>query len=63
MKVSTEIDINFGYEKITQLVDNISLNHNQCLNIKKHAAHSIQRLAYDLYAHRAPGQLLGVPMR
>jgi hypothetical protein len=23
MKVSTEIDNNFGYEKITQLVDNI----------------------------------------
>ena len=27
MKVSTEIDNNFGYEKITQLVDNIPLNH------------------------------------
>ena len=26
MKVSTEIDNNFGYEKITQLVDNILLN-------------------------------------
>jgi hypothetical protein len=26
MKVSTEIDNKFGYEKITQLVDNISLN-------------------------------------
>jgi hypothetical protein len=25
MKVSTEIDNNFGYEKITQLVDNIPL--------------------------------------
>jgi hypothetical protein len=25
MKVSTEIDYNFGYEKITQLVDNIPL--------------------------------------
>jgi hypothetical protein len=25
MKVSTEIDNNFGYEKITQLVDNIRL--------------------------------------
>ena len=36
---------------------------NQCLNIKKHAAHSIQRLAYDPYAHGAPGQLLSVPMR
>ena len=26
MKVSTEIDNNFGYEKITQLVDNIPLS-------------------------------------
>jgi hypothetical protein len=26
MKVSTEFDNNFGYEKITQLVDNIPLN-------------------------------------
>ena len=26
MKVSSEIDNNFGYEKITQLVDNIPLN-------------------------------------
>jgi hypothetical protein len=26
MKVSMEIDNNFGYEKITQLVDNIPLN-------------------------------------
>ena len=26
MKVSTEIDNNFGYEKITQLVDNNPLN-------------------------------------
>jgi hypothetical protein len=26
MKVRTEIDNNFGYEKITQLVDNIPLN-------------------------------------
>jgi hypothetical protein len=32
MKVSTEIDNNFGYEKITQLVDNIPLNalHRRC---------------------------------
>ena len=27
MKISTEIDNNFGYEKITQLVDNIPLNN------------------------------------
>ena len=26
MNISTEIDNNFGYEKITQLVDNIPLN-------------------------------------
>ena len=32
MKVSTEIDNNFGYEKITQLVDNIPLI---CLCVKK----------------------------
>ena len=31
MKVSTEIDNNFGYEKITQLVDNIPLNNNHSL--------------------------------
>ena len=31
MKVSTEIDNNFGYEKITQLVDNIPLNHDKIL--------------------------------
>ena len=28
MKVSTEIDNNFGYEKITQLVDNIPLRQH-----------------------------------
>ena len=26
MKVTTEIDNNFGYEKITQMVDNIPLS-------------------------------------
>jgi hypothetical protein len=30
MKVSTEIDNNFGYEKITQLVDNIPLKFTPC---------------------------------
>jgi hypothetical protein len=40
MKVSTEIDNNFGYEKITQLVDNIPLNTycgilSTCHNYKK----------------------------
>ena len=29
MKVSTEIDNNFEYEKITQLVDNIPLSYLQ----------------------------------
>jgi hypothetical protein len=29
MKVSTEIDNNFGYEKITQLVDNIPLRRDK----------------------------------
>ena len=31
MKVSTEIDNNFGYEKITQLVDNIPLSNDHWL--------------------------------
>jgi hypothetical protein len=31
MKVSTENDNNFGYEKITIVVDNIPLRH--CINI------------------------------
>ena len=35
MKVSTEIDNNFGYEKITQLVDNIPLNNPPKKYIKK----------------------------
>ena len=30
MKVSTEIDNNIGYEKITQLVDNIPLMEMAC---------------------------------
>jgi hypothetical protein len=33
MKVSTEIDNNFGYEKITQLVDNIPLTKEECVII------------------------------
>ena len=32
MKVSTEIDNNFGYAKITQLVDNIPLNLRDIYN-------------------------------
>ena len=42
MKVSTEIDNNFGYEKITQLVDNIPL-------IKRV---SVIYKCYEMYAHR-----------
>ena len=34
---------------------------NQCLNIKKHAAHSIQRLAQDPYARGAPGNCSACP--
>jgi hypothetical protein len=33
MKVSTEIDNNFGYEKITQLVDNIPLSKRTILEV------------------------------
>ena len=41
MKVSTEIDNNFGYEKITQLVDNIPLRKDKyskqaCYTFKFH---------------------------
>jgi hypothetical protein len=34
MKVSTEIDNNFGYEKITQLVDNIPLKKKYVLALR-----------------------------
>jgi hypothetical protein len=34
MKVSTEIDNNFGYEKITQLVDNIPLKVGEFLTFR-----------------------------
>jgi hypothetical protein len=36
MKVSTEIDNNFGYEKITQLVDNIPLIESLEIYLKIH---------------------------
>ena len=42
MKVSTEIDNNFGYEKITQLVDNIPLIKRVSITYK----------CYEMYAHR-----------
>jgi hypothetical protein len=35
MKVSKEIDNNFGYEKITQLVDNIPLNPQALVEAKE----------------------------
>jgi hypothetical protein len=38
MKVRTEIDNNFGYEKITQLVDNIPLSNVLFRNNKQHVA-------------------------
>ena len=42
MKVSTEIDNNFGYEKITQLVDNIpSREANVSLRNSSHKAKNI----------------------
>jgi hypothetical protein len=40
MKVSTEIDNNFGYEKITQLVDNIPLNRISELIVSMLAFHA-----------------------
>ena len=35
MKVSTENDNNFGYEKITIVVDNIPLSQKEILHLKK----------------------------
>jgi hypothetical protein len=50
MKVSTEIDNNFGYEKITQLVDNIPLIcqqrytiHGNMMFTYKHTAEGITK--------------------
>jgi hypothetical protein len=37
MKVSTENDNNFGYEKITILVDNIPLTKINCITLKIHS--------------------------
>ena len=45
MKVSTEIDNNFGYEKITQLVDNIPLRYNL---IKSYIEHHVMFGANEL---------------
>jgi hypothetical protein len=48
MKVSTEIDNNFGYEKITQLVDNIPLM-SSLLIFKCIMSHGTMK--YTLKAH------------
>jgi hypothetical protein len=44
MKVSTEIDNNFGYEKITQLVDNIPL---KCRSIMENLGTNAIKLSKD----------------
>ena len=41
MKVSTENDNNFGYEKITILVDNIPLNTKPVKNIFNNSSYII----------------------
>jgi hypothetical protein len=38
MKVSTENDNNFGYEKITILVENIPLRHSKTIYFSGHIA-------------------------
>jgi hypothetical protein len=45
MKVSTEIDNNFGYEKITQLVDNIPLKYTGS------SAEALGLRASNIYIH------------
>jgi hypothetical protein len=49
MKVSTENDNNFGYEKITIVVDNIPLN-NICVS-EINCSESIQVIVYILSGH------------
>jgi hypothetical protein len=48
MKVSTEIDNNFGYEKITQLVDNIPLTSSAkyTMNIHDKNKWTIYKICY-----------------
>ena len=57
MKVSTEIANNFGYEKITQLVDNIPLtltgnstrrNKSTLTNILKYSVYHVTDLANEI---------------
>ena len=50
MKVSTEIDNDFGYEKITQLVDNIPLMiHDPRILLNMH---KLTVFIYVVAAHR-----------
>ena len=56
MKVSTEIDNNFGYEKITQLVDNIPLT----TYVHVHYSFLIQQLLYVCYAYLLITKLLKI---
>jgi hypothetical protein len=48
MKVSTEINNNFGYEKITQLVDNIPLNSGGFQN--GHISFNLSVLKYAVFS-------------
>jgi hypothetical protein len=56
MKVSTEIDNNFGYKKITQLVDNISLtakivakSADRTLSLAMAKCKTIGDVSYDVF--------------
>ena len=56
MKVSTEIDNNFGYEKITQLVDNIPL-----ISTENDHRHHHKFIKYEKRL-RKEGNMLGLPI-
>jgi hypothetical protein len=47
MKVSTEIDNKFGYEKITQLVDNIPLRNNMWFLGKRETVNAWKKADFD----------------
>jgi hypothetical protein len=51
MKVSTEIDNNFGYEKITQLVDNIPLIHVQVIYNIPVVKHPISKVMAQFFMY------------
>ena len=61
MKVSTEIDNNFGDEKITQLVDNIPLNVKFQFIYwhTNHDAHSTNQLSFNIILYHT---ILGTPV-